>query len=339
MEDKIDILLATYHPNIQYLKQQIDSLLGQTYPNFRLLIADDCSNDKEVLAILREYEKQDSRITVYEQTKNLGYVKNFEFLLKQSTAPYIMFCDQDDIWYPNKLEKSLATLKEENVDLVYVNSKQINEQNEVIKENYFQYKNMPLVKGRNEILGISRYLGIGCSQILTQAVKDKMIPFTDKVMAHDWLASFIANEGKGVSYLEEPLFSYRLHTSNVFGGRNLAQNLVRWKEKNGSTYESYLQYRQENVIDKAYLSGAIMCQEYTKEEANQNRITNLIQYYESIRKTKYINLKIWPYFYYLAGKNLGKKMIKEIMMFHFPWLGYWIFKLNKTPKKKKEENQ
>jgi len=48
-----------------------------------------------------------------------------------------------------------------------------------------------------------------------------MIPFKKNFIAHDWLAAFIANEGKGISYIEEPLFDYRLHSTNVFGGRSL----------------------------------------------------------------------------------------------------------------------
>ena len=82
-------------------------------------------------------------------------------------------------------------------------------------------------------MAISRCVGIGCSQIITKSVKDKMIPFKKNFIAHDWLAAFIANEGKGISYIEEPLFDYRLHSTNVFGGRSLSQNLNRWKQENG----------------------------------------------------------------------------------------------------------
>ena len=81
MQEEIDILLTTYNTEIEYLKQQIESILNQTYQNFRLLISDDDSTKKEVKAILEEYQKQDNRITLYRQEKNLGYNKNFEFLL------------------------------------------------------------------------------------------------------------------------------------------------------------------------------------------------------------------------------------------------------------------
>lgn len=326
MEKKVEILLTTYNTNHQFLKEQIDSILNQTYSNISLLISDDSSTDKEVINILKEYEKQDKRIRLFLQEKNLGYNKNFEFLLKCSGADYIMFCDHDDIWNEDKVEKSLQKLIEDKVDMVYCNAKQINEKDEVIKENYFKYKNMPLIKGKSH-LAISRCIGIGCSQIITKNVKNKMLPFLDSVIAHDWLAAFIANENRGISYIEEPLFKYRLHSNNVFGGRSLAQNLSRWKEENGTSYKSYLKYRKEKVIDKAYLDGAKMCLDYGKIEENKEFLKKLISYYEDLENSKYINFHIIKYFKFLAGKNLFKKMIKEIVIFHLPILGYLAFKV------------
>mgnify|MGYP001136581270 CR=1 FL=1 len=321
---EVDILLTTYNTETEYLKQQIESIVNQTYQNFRLLISDDASTKKDVKTILEEYQKKDKRITLYQQEKNLGYNKNFEFLLKQANAKYIMFSDHDDIWYPQKIEKSLQKIKKERVDLVYCNAHQINEKGETIQTNYFQYKNVPLVQGKDK-LAISRCVGIGCSQIITDNVKDKMIPFRDEVIAHDWLAAFIANEGKGIAYIEEPLFGYRLHTNNVFGGRSLAQNLSQWKKENGTSYQSYLKYRKEKVIDKAYLEGAKMCLAYAKDEENKKFLKNMIQYYKSLEKSKYVNIHIFQYFRFLAGKNLAKKMMKEWMIFHLPILGYLIY--------------
>ena len=328
MKDKIDILLATYNTHIPYLKEQIDSILNQTYKDFNLLISDDNSTKKEVVEELQKYEKKDERIKVYKQKENIGYIKNFEFLLKKSEASYIMFCDHDDVWYPEKVEKSLKKIKQEKVDMVYCNANQINEKGETIRENYFKYKNVPLIKGKDKHLAISRCIGIACSQIITKNVKEKMLPFTEKVMAHDWLAAFIANESEGISYIEEPLFGYRLHNTNVFGGRNLSQNLKRWKEKKGKSYKSYLEYRNKEVIDKAYLDGAEMCKQYATIEENKKFINNLITYYKKLKSCKFFNLHLIKYFEILAGKNQTKKTIKEIIIFHFPILGYVRFILN-----------
>ena len=324
MQEKVDILMTTYNTEIKYLKQQIDSILNQTYKNICLLISDDNSTNKEVQNILKDYEKKDERIKIYIQDNNLGYIKNFEFLLKESTSNYIMYADHDDIWYENKVEKSLEELIKKDVDLVYVNAEQIDEDGQVIQKSYFKYKNVPLIKGTNN-LAISRCIGIGCSQLFTKSVKDKMLPYTENVMAHDWLAAFIANENKGISYIEEPLFGYRLHNTNVFGGRSLEQNLARWKDENGKSYKSYLKYREENVIDKAYLNGAKMCLEYAQKDQDKIFLNKIIKYYKNIKKSRFINFHIFKFFRYLGGRNLFKKMIKELIIFHFPVLGYLIF--------------
>lgn len=325
MEEQVDILMATYNTDLKYLKKQIDSILNQTYKNIKLLISDDNSSKEELKNALKEYEEKDKRVKLYFQKENMGYINNFGFLLEQSNSNYIMFADHDDIWYSNKVERSLEELKKNDVDLVYVNSNQIDENDNIIHNDYFKYKNMPLINKKGK-LAISRCVGIGCSQMFTKSVKEKMIPFKNCVMAHDWLAAFIANNQKGIIYIKEPLFGYRLHNTNVFGGRNLSQNLAKWKKENGNSYSSYLKYRKENVIYKAYLSGAQMCKQYANKE-DEEFLEKLIKYYSKLEKSKFINIHIIKYFRFLAGKNLFKKMIKEIMIFHFPLLGYIVFAL------------
>ncbi len=323
--ETVDVLLATYQSNIPYLKKQIDSILQQTHTNIRLKISDDCSKSEELRKVLEEYQQKDDRVTIYFQEKNLGYTQNFGFLLEKAEAEYICFSDHDDIWYPQKIEKSLEVLKKEHVDLVYCNCRQIDENDQVIHESYFQYKNVPLVNSKSR-LAISRCVGIGCAQLFTKKVKDKMLPFKKTVMAHDWLASFIANQNQGMYYIQEPLFSYRLHRTNVFGGRSFNQNLERWKEKNGTSYQSYLQYRKQDVIDKAYLTGAQMCLDYAEDEKTKSVLEKLIQYYKNIERSRFVNFHWIVYFQFLAGKNLLKKMIKEFCIFHLPVLGYIVYK-------------
>ena len=299
MEELVDILVATYNTNEKYLRKQIESILRQTHKNLKIYISDDKSSDKKVAEILKEYEKKDNRIKLYIQPKNLGYNKNFEFLLQQSTANYIMFSDHDDVWGKEKVEKSLKKIKEENVDMVYCNCRQVDEDGVVLQDDYFKYKNVPLVKGKSK-LAISRCVGIGCSQIITKTVRDKMLPFKNDVIAHDWLAAFIANEGKGMCYIKEPLFNYRLHGTNVFGGRSLNQNLNRWKQENGKSYKAFLKYR-EDAINRAYIGGIKMCKQYVSikkdeqfiEEAEKyyNNILNSYKFYFSFKIVKINNVK------------------------------------------------
>ena len=228
-EEKVDILLATYNSNIEYLKIQIDSILKQTYKNIHLIISDDNSTNKEVIKTIKEYEEQDERVTVYEQKQNLGYIKNFAFLLEKSNSEFISFADHDDFWYENKIEKGVNALKQNNVDLVYSDCKQIDENGKVLNDSYLKYKNMPIINGKNNILAFSRHIAIGCSTIFTKKIKQQMLPFSEKVMAHDWINMYLASKQNGIIAIEEPLFEYRIHTLNQFGGRSLEQNLSRWK--------------------------------------------------------------------------------------------------------------
>ena len=161
MEELVDILVTTYNTKEKYLRKQIESILNQTHTNIKVYISDDKSTNPKVEKILKEYEEKDERIKVFIQPINLGYNRNFEFLLKKSKANYIMFSDHDDVWHKDKVEKSLKKIKEENVDMVYCNCRQIDEDGADLKENYFKYKNVPLVKGKSK-LAISRCAGIGC---------------------------------------------------------------------------------------------------------------------------------------------------------------------------------
>ena len=331
MEDLVDVLVTTYNTEEKYLRRQIGTILKQSHNNIHVYISDDKSNHENVRKILEEYAQKDKRIKLYIQPENLGYNKNFEFLLKQSTADYIMFSDHDDIWYLDKVEKSLKKIKEENVDMVYCNCRLIDENEVVLKENYFKYKSMPLIKKKNK-LSISRCVGIGCSQIITKEVKEKMLPFKEEVIAHDWLAAFIASEGKGIRFIKEPLFDYRQHNTNVFGGRNLKQNIKRWKKENGKGYKSFVNYRKD-VITRAYSDGIKMCKQYATDEQDKKFIEKAEKYYETILGNKIIYFNVDTYFKILGGKNQRKRRLKEIMLFHFPLLAYIKFCMVRVAKK------
>lgn len=329
MEEQIDVLMATYNTSINYLRLQINSILNQTYKNIKLIISDDCSTKKEVLEILKEYEKKDSRIKLYFQDKNLGYTKNFEFLLQKSSANYISFSDHDDIWYSNKLEESIKVLKEKDVDLIYCDAKQIDENGKVLHNSYLKYKNLPIINDmcNKEILAVSRHFAIGCSQLFTKKVKELLLPYTENAMAHDWNSVYIASRLKGVYCIDKPLFEYRIHSNNAFGGRNIKQNMEIWKERNGSNYNSYLKYRHK-VITQTYLAGALMCKSYSDRLNNKSEMEDkIIKYYEQSQKAKIIYWPIYKYFKYLYFKGIGKRKYKEIMILHFPLISYFIFTL------------
>ena len=106
----LDILLATYNGE-KFLKEQINSLLDQSYKNWKLLIRDDMSTDC-TMAILSDYiSKYPDKIKLLKSNKRLGPCQSFNYLLQKSDSDYVMFCDQDDIWLPEKIELSLKKMR------------------------------------------------------------------------------------------------------------------------------------------------------------------------------------------------------------------------------------
>jgi len=123
----VAILLSTYNGQ-SYIKEQLDSLFSQTYQNFTIYIRDDASTDNTV-ALITEYRSQlspslQTKLTILDNSsmENWGYMKSFWYLL--SVCPdtdYYAFCDQDDVWLPNKLERAVDSLnnQDSSIPLLY----------------------------------------------------------------------------------------------------------------------------------------------------------------------------------------------------------------------------
>lgn len=124
MEPKVNILLATYNGE-KHIRRQIDSILAQTYRNIDIYIRDDGSQDR-TMDILREYEKKGTsdgkRVIVLEtQGENLRCPASFyEIARRCEPAKYYAFCDQDDEWYPCKIEWAVERLEQTSEDQLMV---------------------------------------------------------------------------------------------------------------------------------------------------------------------------------------------------------------------------
>ena len=112
MKDRVDILMSTFNGQ-EFLAEQLNSIRKQTYKNWNLIIRDDGSYDSTILMIKSFREKFPNKVRFIQDEKgNLGSSKGFLELLKYVNSNYVMFCDQDDIWKPRKVEISLKNIKE-----------------------------------------------------------------------------------------------------------------------------------------------------------------------------------------------------------------------------------
>ncbi len=108
LSSKVSVVMCTYNGE-KYLKEQLDSILAQTYPIHEIIVRDDCSTDG-TMRILESYADRYSHIKVIRNESNMGCNPNFYAALKEAAGDYIAISDQDDIWFPSKIEKQLAKL-------------------------------------------------------------------------------------------------------------------------------------------------------------------------------------------------------------------------------------
>lgn len=106
---KVSIITPSYNCS-GYIEETIKSIQGQTYQNWELLITDDCSSDNSV-EIISSYADKDPRIKIFQLEKNSGAGVARNNSIKEAKGRYIAFCDSDDCWYPDKLEKQIAFME------------------------------------------------------------------------------------------------------------------------------------------------------------------------------------------------------------------------------------
>jgi glycosyltransferase involved in cell wall biosynthesis len=204
----ISIALCTFD-GATYLREQLDSLLGQTYSNLEIVVVDDESHDATV-SILREYEQRDKRIRIYENTTNLGFRKNFERALSLCSGAFIAPCDQDDIWLPKKIEELHAAIDEHSV--AYCDSEIVDSQGE--SQNYSMSSLYNMISTHDPLNLVGGNCVSGHAMLFRRELLDRALPIPE-FFYYDWWLAAVGASDKGVIYCNLKLVRYRLHDRNV----------------------------------------------------------------------------------------------------------------------------
>lgn len=211
---KIDLLLATYN-GARYLPAQIRSLQNQTYDDWTLYVHDDGSTDA-TLDVVRRFAAADARIRLVDDGRRFGSpADNFLHQLSLSTAPYAVFCDQDDIWLENKLERLYDTISRADDGrplAAYCNAYVYNPTAGTI-DGY-----ATLCHPRK--LGDAFFMngGVqGCSIILNAALRAICTDRPPYVVMHDHLTTLAALAFGRLLYVDERLMLYRRYPGAVTG--------------------------------------------------------------------------------------------------------------------------
>jgi glycosyltransferase involved in cell wall biosynthesis len=212
MTDSVSICMATYNGAL-FIKDQLDSILLQMCNDDELIICDDCSTDNTV-EIIKLYE--DSRIRLYTNIQNIGHVKNFEKAIKFSTKDLIALSDQDDVWYPNRLQEMKSALVENSYAKLVASNFDTSDANLNLIDNSICLNRLPKNKiARIVSILVGKAPYFGCTFLMTRELVSKIIPFPPKLEAHDIWISLLANTYDEVIHLNHSTLCRRLHDSNL----------------------------------------------------------------------------------------------------------------------------
>ncbi len=242
----VQILMATYCGE-QHIREQLESILNQSYEHWQLIIRDDCSTD-ETRRIIQEYcMKYPEQITFIQSHIPSGSAKNnFMHLLELATADYIMFCDQDDVWDENKIEVSLKKMieieGEEKVPaLVHSDLRVVDENLKLIEESFEKYMSMDYTHNTVNYLLIENVI-TGCTMMINKSLHKYAVSnyqIEDMTMHDQWLALLASSIGI-VAVLPQSTISYRQHQGNSVGTQNVVsiKNLKSVLAKSREIHES-----------------------------------------------------------------------------------------------------
>ncbi len=113
----VSIITPSYNCS-KYIGKTIESIMAQTYKNWELLITDDCSSDNS-RDVVKQYMEKDDRIRLFVLPQNSGAGATRNNSIKKAQGRFIAFCDSDDIWLPDKLEKQLSFMERNNAAFVF----------------------------------------------------------------------------------------------------------------------------------------------------------------------------------------------------------------------------
>ncbi|MDO4623501.1 MAG: glycosyltransferase family 2 protein [Eubacteriales bacterium] len=256
----VDILLASYNGE-RFIREQLDSLLNQTEKGIRIIVRDDGSTDGTG-NILEEYRLRhaDKIELVGDRSASGSPARNFMELLKYSKSEYIMFCDQDDVWDPEKVHKMLVRMQAEEkrcrdgAEPILVFSDY-----EVVDANL---KPLPI---REDSLQVAKYYHTfnrllvqnyvtGCTMMINRTAALLAGEYDSRMLMHDWWIALYVSAMGTVVHMPEKLMKYRQHGRNDVGATDVRSMKYRLKKladrKVSRSKDTY--YAQAELLKERY---------------------------------------------------------------------------------------
>lgn len=265
---KIALLLSTYNGE-HYLEQLLNSILSQSYTDFKLFIRDDGSRDRTIKIINKYCTKYvHFNFVNGDKIKNIGVVKSFDMLLKAALLDkdigYFMFVDQDDIWLPHKIEYSLKGIENMDKDniiplLFHTDLSVVNKDLMVLSKSLWEYQNLNPAKCKlNNILVQNNVTG--CAMIINRPLAEISLPIPKEAIMHDWWIALIAASFGNIGWDREVTIQYRQHGNNSVGAKKLS--LLGLSKK----------LQEPSVVGKTIIQGCALLEQFEERMPKNKKL-------------------------------------------------------------------
>lgn len=227
------VVMACYN-GAEYLDEQLASLFAQQGVRVSLLVRDDGSDDGTPEKLEQWRKTYPDQIDIVEDDAgNLGASGSFSQLLTLALRQWdrpgkyaaVALADQDDIWYEEKLQRSLAALagvsegKPESFPvLVHSDLRVVDESGQEMSASLMQYQGLDARKRYFAAQLLSNTV-TGCTAVCNRALLEMALPVPEDAMMHDWWLSLVASAFGEITYIDQPLIDYRQHGANTLGAR------------------------------------------------------------------------------------------------------------------------
>ncbi|MDT8422032.1 MAG: glycosyltransferase family 2 protein [Desulfuromonadales bacterium] len=233
------ILLSTFNGG-PYLQEQLDSIARQSFSDWHLLVRDDGSTD-ETVSLLRAFMAQfpDKVSMLSEPPGNLRPTASYSRLLEQSTADYLFFADQDDVWLPDKLATCQEAMRAaetrygaETPLLIHSDLRVVDQRLDEISPSYWSYQHLDPRGGVRLQRTVAQNVVTGCAVMINRPLAVLATPIPEQAIMHDWWLALVATAFGRVVCLEAPLVLYRQHAANRIGAQHFGSETILLKATN-----------------------------------------------------------------------------------------------------------
>ncbi len=204
------------------MRELLESLKAQTCGDWKLLVRDDGSDDN-TLGVIKDFTDKRVRL-VNDEKRRLGARGSFAELLRHSDADYIMFCDQDDVWLPEKLDLTLKKMlgaesayKDKPI-LVHTDMAVADRDLNILSRSFWDYQHIdPELTSLNNLLVLN--VATGCTMMINRKLKE-LAPIPEAALIHDWWLALAASAFGRIERVDAATVLYRQHGKNAAGALN-----------------------------------------------------------------------------------------------------------------------